>query len=111
MRSYSERRPPKRQSGRHVHVAVSPLTVAVTLLEYIISHPINRPYLSVMCMSAELQVDAGRFCFFQLEGLMIQQDDRFVFIDIRHKFLQGTAFAVVMVIAAYQLYAVGECHY
>ena len=111
MRSYSERRPPKRQSGRHVHVAVSPLTVAVTLLEYIISHPINRPYLSVMCMSAELQVDAGRFCLFKVEWLLIQQNDRFYFIKNSQQFIQGTAFEVVMVIAAYQLYAVGECHY
>ena len=111
MRSYSERRSPKRQSGRHVHVAVSPLTVAVTLLEYIISHPINRPYLSVMCVSAELQVDAGSFCFFQVEGLMIQQNDRFAFVDVCHQLLQRTTFAVVMVIASYQLYAVGERHY
>ena len=111
MRSYSERRSPKRQSGRHVHVAVSPLTVAVALLEYIISHPVDRPYLSVMCVSAELQVDAGSFCFFQVEGLMIQQNDRFAFVDVCHQLLQRTTFAVVMVIASYQLYAVGECHY
>ena len=92
-------------------MAVSPLAVTVTLLEYIIGHPVDRPYLSVMCVSAELQVDAGRFCFFQVKGLMIQQDDRFDFIDVRHQFLQGTAFTVVAVIASYQLYAVGECHY
>ena len=111
MRSYSERRSPKRQSGRHVHVAVSPLTVAVTLLEYIISHPVDRPYLSVMCVPAELQVDAGSFCFFQVEGLMIEQNDRFAFVDVCHQLLQRTTFAIMMVIAAYQLYAVGECHY
>jgi hypothetical protein len=36
------------------------LAITVALLEDIIGHPINRPYLSVVCMPTELQVDAGR---------------------------------------------------
>lgn len=60
MRSYSEGWSPKRQSGRYIHVTVSPLAITVALLEDIIGHPINRPYLSVVCMPTELQVDAGK---------------------------------------------------
>ena len=72
MRSYSEGWSPKRQSGRYIHVTVSPLAITVALLEDIIGHPINRPYLSVVCMPAELQVDVGSFRFFQVKRLMIQ---------------------------------------
>ena len=72
MRSYSEGWSPKRQSGRYIHVTVSPLAITVALLEDIIGHPINRPYLSVVCMPVELQVDVGSFRFFQVKRLMIQ---------------------------------------
>ena len=72
MRSYSEGWSPKGQSGRYIHMTVSPLAITVALLEYIISHPIDRPCLSVVCMPAELQVDAGSFRFFQVKRLMIQ---------------------------------------
>ena len=61
MRSYSEGWSPKRQSGRYIYMRVSPLAITVALLEDIIGHPINRPYLSVVCMPTELQVDAGSF--------------------------------------------------
>ena len=60
------------RDDRHNRKRHSPLAITVALLEDIIGHPINRPYLSVVCMPTELQVDAGSFRFFQIKRLMIQ---------------------------------------
>lgn len=62
---------PLETTGRYIYMRVSPLAITRGFA-YIISHPIDRPCLSVVCMPAELQVDADSFRFFQVKRLMIQ---------------------------------------
>ena len=48
--------------------------MAPRLLKQEVRHPGDGPDLSIMSMAAELEVDAGGFCLFQMQGLVVQQN-------------------------------------
>ena len=64
------------------------LFIAVTQFEKIISQVGEWPYLAVMCMPAELQVDAGIDGSLQVIGLMIDEQDRFRWVGLADQLVE-----------------------
>ena len=72
---------PDTEAGGNVIPRRTPLMGAIGLLVHHIRDPVAGPDLPVMRVPAELEVDAASFGFFQMIGLMVQQDGEEGIVD------------------------------
>jgi hypothetical protein len=65
---------PDAQAGADVIPGISTLVRSESFLVHRIGHPIAGPDLTMMGMTAELEIYSGLFSLFQMVGLMVQEN-------------------------------------
>lgn len=82
-----------------VIVGITPLMTTESTLIDMICNPRNRPYLSVVGVSAKLKINMLLFGLLQVVGLVVKQDAILLAIDLLHQGLQRRAIPMGVVVA------------
>ena len=89
---------------------VCPFSVTVTLLVHVFYKETHGPYLSVVGVSAELDIDAEAVFPGYFVGLMVEQERGLGWVGLLHQSGDGQAMTVGTVVACDDLQAVGQCN-
>ncbi len=63
-------------------MCIASLVTAESLFVDVFGNPTDGPYLSVVGVAAELEIDACSFGLFQVIGLVVEQDGVFSLVDV-----------------------------
>ncbi len=91
---------PDAHAAADVIGGVAPFVIAEGALVDALGDPRDGPYLSVMGVSAELEVDVLSLSLFQMVGLMVQEDAVFAEVGLLHDDTQRIAVYVGAVVAS-----------